>query len=113
MKKNKTVKHKRAIAHKTMLTAVTGKRTKINDYRLRKVGFKCKTVHILGTRRSYKYWRISLDETDSRGLVYKSKNEELYLDNVYLNYLRIVKTMEQIEAIYNSLTDETFARNCS
>jgi len=30
-----------------------------------------------------------------------------------LNYLRIVKTMEQIEAIYNSLTDETFARNCS
>lgn len=48
---------------------------------------------------------------NNKWLVYKPTEKKLYLSNVYLNFLRDIKTVEQVNAVYQSLTDKSLLKN--
>lgn len=76
-------------------------KTAINNYQLRKAGFKPSKIKTHDG--SYLYWKKPIPNKHQQ-LAYSEEDKSVYFINVYSNHLRKVKYMEQIMRIYDSIT---------
>ncbi len=73
------------------------KKTKITSYQLRKNGYT------VSRNKYHAYWSKPIPNSN-KSIVYDEIEKTIYLSNVFLNELRKVKYMEQINNIFNAIT---------